>query len=284
MPVTGTILPEIEGLRGQHHDEVTLGYERGVGERSTIGIRAIRRRLKMAIDDSLDEDTGTFQIGNPGRGALEEYPRPTRRYDALELTWRREADARYGWLVSYVLSRSEGNYPGLYLTDAEVALPNGGAFFDVPDMLVNAHGRLPNDRTHVLKASGSYRFGFGLNVGTSLLWATGTPLSERGPTAYGGLFYGFIQPRGSVGRTPTLFDLSVRLDYRFKVGASSRVTPRLILDVFHLFSDRTPVAYDQLHYYSLDESGNYTDPNPTYGMPTHYAPPTTARLGLEVSF
>lgn len=280
----GSIAREVPGLRGQHVDEWTLGYERTVGSRTSFAVRGIYRDLREAIDDATDVDSGRFVFGNPGRGELEEFPRPSREYRAIEVTFRRDADARSGWLASYVWSRNRGNYPGLYLTEPEGALPNGGAYFDVPEMTVNSYGPLPSDRTHVLKASAFRRFGSGFNAGASLIWATGTPISELGPTTAGGLFYGFVRPRGTAGRTPILFDLNVRLDYRFRVRGSTRVVPRVILDVYHLFSDRDPVAFDQTHYLGLDESGNYTDPNPTYGMPTHYAPPTTARLGLEVSF
>jgi hypothetical protein len=44
------------------------------------------------------------------------------------------------------------------------------------------------------------------------------------------------------------------------------------------------VDYDQFHYYNQDPDGNQIDPNPTYGEPIRYYPPTTVRLGLEFSF
>ena len=42
--------------------------------------------------------------------------------------------------------------------------------------------------------------------------------------------------------------------------------------------------YDQNHYFNEDAEGNQLNPNPTYGMVKRYYPPTTARLGFEVSF
>jgi hypothetical protein len=86
------------------------------------------------------------------------------------------------------------------------------------------------------------------------------------------------------GRPPSIFDLSLRLDYTFLRNATGRWKPRLILDVYHLFSGRKPVNYDQIHYFNQDAAGNQIDPNPTYGMASQYYPPTTARLGLEVTF
>lgn len=54
--------------------------------------------------------------------------------------------------------------------------------------------------------------------------------------------------------------------------------------MYHLFSGRKAVDYDQIHYFNKDDDGNQIDPNPNYGMATRYYPPTTARLGLEVTF
>ena len=78
--------------------------------------------------------------------------------------------------------------------------------------------------------------------------------------------------------------MSLRIDYTFNSGSLGRWKPRLILDVYHLFSSGTPVDYDQVHYFWMDENGNQINPDPTYGMVTAYSPPTTARLGFEVSF
>ena len=150
-------------------------------------------------------------------------------------------------------------------------------------MMTDSSGLLPNDRTHVLKASGFYRFDVGLNVGASMIWQSGTPLNEFGGSAYG-WGYSFVRPRGTAGRTPSIFDLDLRLDYTFGSRSAKRWKPRVILDVYHLFAERTPVNYDQFHYLRKDGTGNQIDPNPNYGQPTHYFPPTTARLGFEVSF
>ena len=71
--------------------------------------------------------------------------------------------------------------------------------FDFPDLMANGDGLLPNDRTHVLKASGFYRFVSGLNVGASVLWQSGTPLSEFGGSAVGYPYKVFLRQRGTAG-------------------------------------------------------------------------------------
>jgi hypothetical protein len=61
-------------------------------------------------------------------------------------------------------------------------------------------------------------------------------------------------------------------------------TQKLILDIFHIGSQRTPVSYEQVHYFNIDENGNQINPNPNYGRATRYHPPMTVRLGMELSF
>jgi hypothetical protein len=60
--------------------------------------------------------------------------------------------------------------------------------------------------------------------------------------------------------------------------------PRLILDVFHLASQRQVVKQDELQYLNTDANGNPVDPSPTYGTPQLFQPPMSVRLGMEVNF
>jgi hypothetical protein len=113
----------------------------------------------------------------------------------------------------------------------------------------------------------------------------GTPLNEWGTGLWaGGTYTKVLQQRGTVRRTPSIFDLSLRLDYRFLRNSPGRWKPRLSLDVYHPFSGDKPVDYEQQHYFYEDSEGNQIDPNPSYGVATRYYPPTTARLGFEVTF
>ncbi len=282
--LTGAIQPEINGLRGQYYDEYTLGYERLLGAQHRGQVRAVYRTLRSILEDGLVTADQAFVFGNPGRGALEaDYPDPVRTYKALELSVERRA-AKLNWLASYTWSENWGNYTGIFSSDGKAPNPNCAFAFDVPDMLVDGEGRLPNDRTHVFKASGFYAFDSGLNVGASLLWESGAPLNEFGGSVYGPPWWTFLQPRGTAGESASIFDLSLRLDYTFFARSDRRWKPRLILDVYHLFSDERPVDYDQFHYFNQDADGNQIDPNPTYGEPIRYYPPTTVRLGLELSF
>jgi hypothetical protein len=283
--VLNSIHPEVPGLRGQYFDEYRLGYERRLGGLSRLGAQLVYRTLGEAIEDALDMDRDAVTYGNPGRGALEEYPRPHRVFEALVLSLQGQAGARGGYLVSYVLSRNSGNYSGLAFTDYSLGLePNATGAFDTPEGLEDADGLLPNDRTHVFKASGYYRLDFGLVLGATMIWESGTPLSEFGGNPWGPPTQAFIGQRGTAGRTPSVFDLNLRFQYDFRLSAGSSRRARMIADVYHLVSDGTPVAYDQIRYFALDDAGQQADPNPNYGRVTTYSPPAAVRLGFEVDF
>jgi hypothetical protein len=179
-------------------------------------------------------------------------------------------------LASYVLSRNEGNYPGLFNSDYSLPFPNANASYDLLETLVDGTGLLPNDRTHAFKLYGSYRMDMGLEIGTSFFWTSGTPLNEFDGTLYP--WRTFAVPRGTAGRTEDIWDWNMRFAYDLSSLTSSARRPRLIMDLFHIGSQRTPVSYDQVREY---EEGIA---NPTYGLPTRYQPPMTIRLGLEVDF
>ena len=92
----------------------------------------------------------------------------------------------------------------------------------------------------------------------------------------------YLSPRGSVGRTTAIWDLNARLMYELKFF--SIFQPRLILDLFHIASQREAVDIDQQKYLDYDNEGNPTYPNPTYGEAYRYQPSFSMRLGIEVNF
>jgi hypothetical protein len=278
--VGGGIQPRIDDLEGQHFDEFTVGYERELTPHLVLGIRGIHRRLLQGIEDGIDPVTGAVGLSNPGRGALGAFPDMTRRYLALETEARGQVGERLWLLGSYVLSRNSGNYEGLFDSRYNNPYPNTTGLYDVVDALVNADGPLPNDRTHVLKLSGSYRAVAGLTLGFAGSWQSGTPLSELGGTAFGPPYVGFIGRRGSAGRTPSVWDLDARITWAVPTRGQ-RWHPRLMLDFFHIASKREAVRYDEVHYSSLDAAGNEANPNPNYGKPTAFQPPMAIRLGFE---
>ena len=274
------IYPEVEGLQGQYYDEFSLGYERLLGQNLRIGIQGVYRILREAIDDAFVISEGRFRIGNPGRGILSDFPGPERKYTALIFTIEQHYDEYFNFMASYVLSRDYGNYEGLFDAITHGAFPNGNSALNNPSFAsINTTGLLPNDRTHLFKFSGSYRLSFGMVFGVSFIAQSGTPLSD-----FAALWYGikFLSPRGSEGRTPAIWDLNARVMYELNFLSSWQT--KLILDLFHIASQQEAVDISQFHYFDLDENGNPTNPNPSYGKAYRYQQPMSVRLGIEVNF
>ena len=144
-------------------------------------------------------------------------------------------------------------------------------------------GRLPHDRPHVFKLSGAYRPGYGLLVGTSFFWMSGTPLNEYGTMNPPG-YHSFLQPRGEAGRTPSIWDLNFRIAYTLPPNISAGTVSRLIVDLMHVGSPRKGVEFDEKHYWGVEDDGSPKWPNPRYGEEISYQPQLTVRLGMEVTF
>lgn len=267
-------IPPQTTLRGQHYDEFNLCYEALVGQQLKLSLLGTFRTIREVINNGITGDG--LRMGNPGSGVLSEFPNPRRDYASLGLTLERRSHDGLYLLASYTLSRNYGNYEGLYDSYNVNIVPNVNWTYSFPSALEDATGLLPNDRTHVLKFSGSYAMEFGLSVGASFIWQSGTPLSDVASFGW------FVQPRGTAGRTPSLWDLSARITYTLPLSDSWQT--RFILDAYHIASQRVAVNYVQQHYFGVDSSGNPIDPNPLYGEASRYQPPMSLRLGVEVVF
>ena len=271
-----------QDLKGQHFDEFTLGYERVVGREFRVGVRGMYRTLRWAIEDAANPATDQLEVGNPGRGNLAFAPRARHTYSALVLTFEKPVRGRFGFLASYVLSRTRGNYDGLYDFETGRPFPNTGSQFDSPTQYLNNEGRLINDRPHTAKFSGSYAFDFGVTVGTAIAWMSGMPRNEFALGSDG--YFAFLRPRGSAGRTESVLDVSLRVTYALPTWRGTTVRPKVYLDLFHLGNRRTPVRLDDVHYLALDADRIPSVPNPTYGRPEVFQSPMSARLGVTVDF
>jgi len=272
----------IDGVSAERFDEITLGYERFLGAATKLMVRGVRRDLGTTFQQGIDlANSPFFFLGTPGRGDLAFLPPARREYTALELgvdgAWR-----GLQYRASYVLSRTWGNYTGLYGSDLYFGNPGVDYGLTMPHQALNSTGTLPNDRTHVVKLVTTLRVARALVAGAFFTWQSGTPLNDFGAGPFGAFFPAFLAPRGSVGRTPTLFDLNLRLAYdaRWAGGAATR----FVFDLLHVGNPQTSVRVDQQHYLALDAQGNQTSANPDYLRPIAFQPPMTARLGVEVGF
>jgi hypothetical protein len=281
--VTGSIQRRLVGLQGQCFDELTVGYERQLGTRAKLVARGIQRRLRQGLEDGVDPATFTVGLANPGLGALVAFPPMTRTYTALELSVQGATRRGLSYLASYVLSRNYGDYEGLFDSRLNNPYPNTTGLYDMIQQMPNSTGLLPNDHTHVLKLSGSWRAPRGLTLGAMGSVQSGMPVSEFGGTTAGPIYGGFIGPRGSHGRTPAVWDLNLRLAYEPPAARVGGFHPRITVDVLHVASQRKPLRYNEVHYLGVDDEGNQIDPNPNYRMPMAFQPPMAVRLGIETA-
>jgi len=263
-------------LHGDNFDEYTLGYERLFGADTRLTVRGLYRHLRSAY--LMGFGPSGLVMGTPGQGSFDFLPPPRREYTALEIAaegaWR---GLRYR--ASYVLSRTWGNYTGLYSSDVTLQYQNLGenTLFQLPEQAPNSSGLLPNDRTHVVKLSGAYPFGFGLQAGAFLTAESGSPINEFGTaTDYSTPI--FLVPRGSVGRTPALWDLALRLAYAVPLGRGPR--GRIVLDVLHVGNPRRATTVDETLYWTPDKASA----NPQYKEPLTYQAPMQARVGVEITY
>ena len=87
--------------------------------------------------------------------------------------------------------------------------------------------------------------------------------------------------RGTLGRTPAIWDLSARVAYELPRGAFPPA--RIILDLFHIASRKAAVDIQQFRGL-VDADRQFYYFEPTYGKAFRYQPPMSARLGMEVNW
>ncbi len=279
-----------DDLRGEHHDEFVLGYEQQIGDQVVIGVRGIHRDLKESITAAFRPDR-EFAGGNPGRGDLSHLPASERKYWALDVSLR-VAGSRLRGSASYVLSRSRGNYPGLFVAEAGGLRggslgPNNSQLTYFPAQPVNGDGPLPNDRPHVFKLSSSFAATDDLNLGVFFVAQSGIPLSELGRVTGGFNAPLFLSPRGSEGRTPSTWDLNFRIGYEVP-----RVGGRLVVDLLHVGNTQSVVNVDQRRFNGAKGSpfashevlvANQVGERPGFETPIRFQPPFQLRVGFEVT-
>ena len=259
--------PLEEGLRDQYFDEFNLGYQQAIGENFLVNVQGVYRTLREAVAG----------LSNPGKGLQTNVPKPKRNYTALVITIENQKDQYFNFIASYVLSREYGSYGGLISAFYHDNVPNLNYYvYDSIGTYQTAEGLLPNDRTHVFKFSGSYKFSFGLTAGISFIAQSGTPLSEYGLGYYDVL----LSTLGTAGRTPAIWDLNARFIYNIPYLYSWNT--KFILDIFHIASQRKPVDVDQYRYL-ITSDGTFI-PSPTYRQAYRYQPAMSVRLGMEVRF
>jgi TonB-dependent Receptor Plug Domain len=285
-----------QNMKGNYQDEFALSVEAALSKDLNVGAKFTYRALKTAIDDHCDDRpfrawavkngvddsnwgyncalfnpgrANTFTIDIDGDGKLETinlsaaelgFPKVKRKYVALDFFAEYPFDGKFWGKVNYTWSRNTGNTEGQLLSDigqADVATTQA---FDFPEFSINSDGRLPNDRTHQLKAFGYFQATPEFGVGANFLYASGrprncignapdpvaadpnTPYVAGGPvtnySGYGSAYFycaGAASPRGSLGNLPP----DVRLDFNINYRPAEFKGFQLKMDIFNAFNRQT---------------------------------------------
>ena len=247
-----------DGIKPAYEEEIILGGEYEVMPNVSLGLEGVYRSIGDVMEDYSFDGGSTYEIGNPGSlvgvesscvevesGVVDAdgnaipnrtfcFNTPVRFYRAVELSLNKRFSNNWQAAVSVLWSKSEGNYGGLFRQDNGQLDPFITSLFDLPQLLPNTRGLLPNDRTWQFKSYGSYRFPFGLVAGYDASWMSGAPRSKFGGHTDYGSDERMVGQRGSFGRGPEVYDFSVHMAYPIKISDAMQF--KVILDVFNLFN------------------------------------------------
>mgnify|MGYP000889139605 CR=1 len=316
-------------MKPSYQDDFTIGFEQAFSPTMNWGAKATYRTLKSTIDDFCDVRPfekwaaahnvtitnplwgNTCQTFNPGQDntfkvqfgadptqlttvpltkADQGFDDVKRTYTAVDLFL--EHPLRNGWYgkVNYTWSRSAGNTEGQVKSDngqADVAVTS---VWDYPELMAGADGRLPNDRTHQIKAYGYMELSKEWGVGANVLWASGRPRSCIGsapsnpngsPDYANQTFYclgtvrsqNVLIPRGTIGEMPADF----RLDLNFTYKPSMVKGLQLRADIFNVF-DRQVEQNVEERYNSGTRVRN------TYETPLSLTAPRSVKLTASYDY
>ena len=192
-------------------------------------------------------------------------PAAKRIYRGVELTARKRVGESLWLQASYVYSSLKGNYSGAISTPTGQTDPGINADFDYYQFVDNAYGPLELDHPHSFRVDGAWTTPFGLQAGLSFWVRSGAPMSRMGffNSSYPRSL--FLEPRGSLGRTPTEWDADVSLAYNWKVGPVV-VTPQVFF--FRVFDNQQVTRFN-------------TSFNPNGAFVTNKASPFYGQAGVE---
>lgn len=294
--------PADPNIKNQYVEELLLGGDREVMANLSVGVKGIYRKYGRVVEDFLCMDDGTYCIGNPGQGIMKQIftldysttypaPKPKRVFKGVQIDATRRFSNNFQWMASYLWSKLDGNYDGEYAPFTNVgADPNISAAYDYYDFFTNGSdlskitntGPLSNDRRNQLKFSGVYFTPFKLSVGWSAYWRSGTPLTRYGYSDAYGRYEFFLTTRGAEGRTPSNYDADVHFGYPIAIRGSARLN--VLLDVFNVLNTQRPILLDERWGFQEADNASPTPVNPGYKQAVLRTPPTSARLGVRLSF
>ena len=335
------------GLKGQYTQELVFGAEYEVLADLTMGMNYIHRTLPVVIEDISTDGGNSYLITNPGENLdgesaklqaeadrlmasgdpeqmalgelyasraeqmlyVKNFDKPTRDYDALQITAKQRPTKRSLVQASYTYSRSQGNYPGLFSTETGQLDPNLTSLYDLPDLMANRFGPLGLDRPHNLKIDGFYQFDFktagALTTGVSFRALSGIAHNALASHPTYGTGESYVLPRGAVERSPLTTQTDIHLAYGYQINKTTKLEG--FVDIFNLFNAQEETDVDEI--YTFDNAvpivgGDRNDlahlktqdpatgletettalPNKNFAKLNARQAPTSVRLGFRLIF
>ena len=233
------------------------------------------------------------------------FPKPKREYIALEFTFERAFDGKWGLQGSYTLSESKGNYEGTVLSDNNQADAGSTVLYDFVGLTDYQYGLLPNHHAHQFKVFGSYALTDNLSFGAnaSVISPKHQGCLGRHPTDGNSGGYGAASrwcktfddtdgpnkgkllapsapvPRGSAQKT----DWQTTLDLSVRYTVPDQIVPlggNLVLraDVFNVFNSDAITSREERRETG---TGGYSA---NYRKPIAYQEPRYVRVGFDLNF
>ena len=298
--------------------EISLGAEKKLAENVSLSVRLVNKHLIRTIEDIgvLTPEGEAYYTDNPGEGWSlpisqggkfdDKYwacPKATREHYAMNLALEKRFSNNWQGGVNYTLSSTEGNYGGLSSTDeGNRNSPNVERYFDLWFITYDLQGKeldgaLPQDRTHYIKAYGSYAFPFGLTIGIVGYSRSGMPITT-GLNANNVEIY--PENRADLGRMPWTTWADIYVEYTLRLGKTSA---SLNLQLNNFTNTKTWQSYenspnrvnmdisdDEILSKSFDWQSALNAPGDPYFKAVNFKEPLTqfarwsARVGARFSF
>lgn len=231
------------------------------------------------------------------------FPKYSRNYGALEFFIDKVWDDKFYMQASYTWSHSYGNSEGYVNSTLQQDDSGINQDFDFPSFEYGANGNLPNDRRHSLKVFGAARVAPGWMLSSNFLLQSGRPLNcygfvpdtvpdfnpvgsfgGSGSYSSGSSFFcvdstgkSVLVPRGTVGRTPWIYQLDMGLAWQPQLGNGNLT---LKLDVFNLFNFQRALRLDE----TADRTRSAPEHNPNYLQVTDFQQPRYVRFTARYDF
>ncbi len=264
-------------VKAPYADEINFGVERELIEDLTFSATVIAKWEKNIIDDvdaahldleklrttgelvwtgyhpvtGTDPFTGntvTFYEQDPDFGdtsfVYTNIPGTARKYRALELKLNKRMSHNWAMQTSYVWSRGEG----LLNTSRDQSGAYSG-YYDDPNIMINAYGRLDYQREHLVKVQASYQAPLGINIGAYYQFGSGIPYTRAIRTyeaGLGELWQGAVTINAEQRGTYMLPDqhlLDVRIEKAFNIW---RGQLGFQVDVYNVFNNNQTTSIGNL--------------------------------------